>query len=95
MASNLPRPDHVVLNAARARQGRHGRHVLWVLLASTALAALVLFGAWTWRAPALSSTPNGPSKAAAASFDAGPPALQVRQNATAGARDSHPSGSPR
>jgi hypothetical protein len=84
MASNPPRTDHVVLNATRARQGRYGRHVLWVLLASMALAALVLFGAWTWRAPALSSVPAGPSKAAAASFDAGPPAPQVRQNTPPG-----------
>lgn len=95
MATNLPRTDHAVLNATRARQGRHGRHVLWVLLAATALTALVLFGAWTWRAPALSSVQNRPSKAAAASFDARPPAPQVRQNATAGAPDSHPPGSAR
>jgi hypothetical protein len=31
------------VNATRARQGRRGRHVLIVLLASTALAAIVLF----------------------------------------------------
>lgn len=63
MASNLP---HTVLSSTRARQGRYGRPVLWALLASTALAALALFAAWTWQAPALSSPPEGPSKAAGA-----------------------------
>lgn len=48
--SNGPR-----LNATRARQGRWGRHVFWVLVVSTVLAALALFGAWTWRAPDLAS----------------------------------------
>jgi len=38
------------LNATRARQGRWGRHVFWVLVISTVLAALALFGAWTFRA---------------------------------------------
>lgn len=37
------------LNATRARQGRWGRHVLWVLVISTALAALALFGSWGMR----------------------------------------------
>jgi hypothetical protein len=41
------------LNSTRARQGRLGRHVFWVLLVSTILAALALFGAWTWRADEL------------------------------------------
>lgn len=40
--------SHPILNAARARQGRLGRHVSWVLLVSTALAAMALFGALTW-----------------------------------------------
>lgn len=44
-SSNGPR-----LNATRARQGRWGRHVFWVLVISTVLAALALFGAWTYRA---------------------------------------------
>ena len=47
---------HPVLNATRARQGRLGRHVFWVLLVSTALAAMALFGAWTWQADNLAST---------------------------------------
>ncbi len=94
MASNLPRPDHVVLSSTRARQGRYGRHMLWVLLASTALAALALFAAWTWRAPALSSVPSGPSKTEARSFDSGPPAPQVRQ-VPGDAANAHPPGSTR
>ncbi|WP_269715216.1 hypothetical protein [Caulobacter sp. NIBR2454] len=44
MPSDAPR-----LNATRARQGRWGRHVLWVLVISTALAALALFGSWGMR----------------------------------------------
>ena len=39
------------LTATRARQGRLGRHLLWVLLFATLLAAIGLFGAWTWAAP--------------------------------------------
>ena len=38
------------LNATRARQGRWGKHVFWVLIVSTVLAAIALFGAWTYRA---------------------------------------------
>jgi hypothetical protein len=56
MATSLRNPGHLVLSATRARQGRYGRHVLWVLLVSTALAALALFGTWTWQAPELAST---------------------------------------
>ncbi len=40
-----------IISATRARQGRMGRHLLWVLLVSTALAALALFGAWSLQAP--------------------------------------------
>lgn len=43
------------LNATRARQGRWGRHVFWVLVVSTVLAALALFGAWTYRAKDLAA----------------------------------------
>ncbi|CAN7568866.1 hypothetical protein LJR164_004054 [Phenylobacterium sp. LjRoot164] len=64
------------LNATRARQGRMGVHMFWVLAVSTALAALALFGAWSWRAGEQSATP--PSKAGAVrtaqSFDLGEPA---------------------
>jgi len=43
------------LNATRARQGRWGRHIFWVLVISTVLAALALFGAWSFRAQDLAS----------------------------------------
>lgn len=51
-ASPTPGPR---LNATRARQGRWGRHVFWVLVVSTVLAALALFGAWSYRANDLAS----------------------------------------
>ncbi len=75
-----PMRGHPTLSATRARQGRWGRHVLWVLLASTALAALALFGAWTWKAPDLAATePHDARKAATArSFDMGEPAAQQK-----------------
>ncbi|PHY19098.1 hypothetical protein [Caulobacter sp. BP25] len=38
------------VNATRARQGRFGLHVFWILIVSTVLAALALFGAWSFRA---------------------------------------------
>ena len=73
------------LNATRARQGRFGVHMFWVLAVSTALAALALFGAWSWRADDLNSTV--PSKAGAARtaqhFDMGEPAaLQTAPSPT-------------
>lgn len=43
------------LNATRARQGRWGRQIFWVLVISTVLAALALFGAWSFRAQDLAS----------------------------------------
>ncbi|WP_297512448.1 hypothetical protein [uncultured Caulobacter sp.] len=43
------------VDATRARQGRWGRHVFWVLVVSTVLAALALFGAWTYRAKDLAA----------------------------------------
>ena len=39
-----------ILNATRARQGRRGKHIFWVLIVSTVLAAVALFGAWSMRA---------------------------------------------
>jgi len=76
-----PASSHPVLGATRARQGRYGRHVFWVLLVSTILAALALFGAWTWRSGDLASTePHNARQAAdAAHFtavDPGPAAQQ-------------------
>lgn len=65
-----------VLSATRARGGRFGLHMFWVLLISTALAALALFGAWSWRADDLASTaPNNARQPAdAQAFDMGDPA---------------------
>jgi hypothetical protein len=80
MASPIRGQGHPVLTATRARQGRYGRHVLWVLLASTALAALALFGAWTWKAPDLAATEphNAKQPADARAFDMGEPAAQQK-----------------
>lgn len=71
--ANSHRPT---LGATRARQGRFGRHVVWVLLFSTLLAALALFGAWTWRSGDLASTePSRNAQAAdAQQFNAPEPA---------------------
>jgi len=64
-----------VLSATRARQGRFGRHMLWVLLFSTLLAALGLFAAWTWKAPALQASDAGKdTRPAAHGFNAPAPA---------------------
>jgi hypothetical protein len=73
--------DQPVLNATRARQGRFGRHVFWVLLVSTALAAMALFGAWTWQADNLASTEvnNAKQPADAQSFNASAPAENTLQ----------------
>ncbi|MBP7651070.1 MAG: hypothetical protein KA085_11700 [Phenylobacterium sp.] len=75
--------DHPILNATRARQGRFGRHVFWVLLVSTALAAMALFGAWTWQADNLASTEvnNARQPADAQAFKMGAPAEGTLQTA--------------
>lgn len=78
MASFLRNPGRTVLNATRARQGRYGRHVLWVLLVSTALAALALFGAWTWRAPDLSAAEQRNDQRPSAPFNMGEPVAQQK-----------------
>jgi len=71
--ANSHRPT---VGVTRARQGRSGRHVLWVLLVGVALAALALFGAWTWKADDLASTEpnNGRETADARAFNAPEPA---------------------
>ncbi len=71
-----PTSTRPAIPATRARQGRFGRHMFWVLLVSTALAAIALFGAWTWRADDLAATePNNAREAAdAAPFNQGDPA---------------------
>lgn len=70
------------LTATRARQGRFGVHMFWVLLVSTALAALALFGAWSWRHQDLASTApnNGRQTSDARAFDMGEPAPAIQQN---------------
>lgn len=68
------------VGATRARQGRMGRHVVWILLVSTALAALALFGAWTAHAPQWAGT-RGSELAPAAdarAFDSGAPAAKQK-----------------
>lgn len=85
--SSRPSDAHPTLNATRARQGRYGRHVLLLLLVSTALAALALFGSWFWRSDDLAATtPNtGNSAADAQVFDQGEPmAKQNEVNRTPG-----------
>ncbi|MDP3174643.1 MAG: hypothetical protein Q8M88_09445 [Phenylobacterium sp.] len=76
MATEPTSTARPVLGATRARQGRFGRHVFWVLLISTVLAALALFGAWTWRSGDLANTePNNARQPVdAKAFDAPPPA---------------------
>ena len=54
MPADLEHPGPV-LNATRARQGRYGKHVFWVLIISTVLAAIALFGAWSLRSGDLAS----------------------------------------
>ncbi len=73
--------DHPVVAATRARQGRWGKHVLWVLIISTALAALVLMGTWGANSNRLSSVQDNvradtPAEAAAGETVQTP----VRQN---------------
>ena len=103
MASNAPRQDHVTMNSTRARQGRFGRHVLWVLLVSTALAGLAMFGAWTWQGdqPTSADITNGPIRtpAEARLFDHPNPSQMTRQRpadaaSATGAPDNPPSGGP-
>lgn len=43
------------VSATRARQGRFGRHIFWLLIISTVLAAVALFGAWSFRAKDLAA----------------------------------------
>ncbi len=72
---------HPVVAATRARQGRWGKHVLWVLIVSTFLAALVLMGTWGANSGRLSAVQdnvraNTPAEAAAGETAQAP----VRQN---------------
>ena len=48
--------DHVTrIGATRARGGRWGKHLLWVLIASTVMAAVALAGVWGMRSGELAS----------------------------------------
>lgn len=58
---------HATLAATPARQGRFGKHMFWVLVFGTLLAAIGLFAAWTWKAPALSRASEQQSAAQAVS----------------------------
>jgi hypothetical protein len=49
MPADIPHPPQR-LNATRVRQGRWGLHIFWILVISTVLAAVALFGAWGFRA---------------------------------------------
>ena len=75
-------PEHApVVAATRARQGRWGKHVLWVLIVSTVLAALVLMATWGANSDRLGSVQenvraNTPAEAAAGDTVQEP----VRQN---------------
>ena len=74
-------PTRPAMGATRARQGRYGRHVFWVLLISTTLAALALFGAWSWRSGDLAATePHNARQATdAKSFNAPDPGPAAQQ----------------
>ena len=48
MPADIPQPA-TRLNATRARQGRWGQHIFWIMIVSTVLAAIALFGAWGFR----------------------------------------------
>lgn len=79
--ATISRFSRTGLGATRARQGRLGVHMFWVLVISTALAALALFGAWSWRADDLASTAphNARQPADAKAFDMGEPAPAALQ----------------
>jgi hypothetical protein len=86
--ADTSRPDagehHPVVPATPARQGRYGRHVFWVLVVSTALAAIGLFLAWGWKAPSLSrpGSQTAATPGAAATFHAPEPAPQIPPRGT-------------
>ena len=97
-SSNSVDPPRPVLPATPARQGRMGRPVFWVLVISTLLAAIGLFIAWTWKAPALSSDDaklaNDHPKASAAFSAPEPAPATVQQGSDAAAAQSPATGAP-
>ncbi|MDG2521624.1 hypothetical protein P7B02_08720 [Caulobacter segnis] len=68
------------LNATRARQGRWGRHILWVLVISTALAALALFGSWGMRSNEYAALQEQNRPAAAETGTAPADSMAPKQN---------------
>lgn len=42
--------DEIHIAATDARQANWGRHALWMLICSTALVVIALFGAWAFKA---------------------------------------------
>jgi hypothetical protein len=86
--ADTSRPDdtgHPVVAATPARQGRFGKHMFWVLVASTLLAAIGLFIAWTWKAPSLADANAKVTSArtqAAPGFTAPAPAPATVQQGT-------------
>ncbi|MBI1683333.1 hypothetical protein [Caulobacter hibisci] len=58
MATDINTDHSPTLKATRARQGRYGRHIFWILVISTVLAAIALFGAWGMRSGDLASVEN-------------------------------------
>jgi len=82
------RGDGEVLEATEARQGRWGRHVFWVLVISTALAAIALFSAWGFHSNDLSAA-NTESKPTVAEAQAsGGQASPVRENPPPGSNET-------
>jgi len=65
---------HVVIEATDVRQGRWGRHVFWMLVASTFLAIVALFGSWAFRAGDLADAQATSTPTAAEVQAAGDPA---------------------
>ncbi|HZZ33361.1 MAG TPA: hypothetical protein VFE10_15365 [Phenylobacterium sp.] len=73
---------HTTLAATPARQGRLGKHMFWVLVFGVLLAAIGLFLAWTWKAPALSRADDklaNTRAAASAAYDAPNPTTATQQ----------------
>jgi len=89
-APQTPAEHAPVLEATEARQGRRGKPVLWVLIISTALVVLALFGAWFARSGDLARVePNNAGQTTdAAAFNAPEPA--ARQAAEPGSSGESP-----
>jgi hypothetical protein len=73
------REGHEVLEATEARQGRWGRHVFWVLVASTVLAVLALFGSWAFHAGDLQAASEASTPTVAEAAATTGPETNIRQ----------------